>query len=551
MEDEKNIRVYDATEHEKMRRRLDIHVLPPLAFLWLANFIDRANAGNARIAGLEKDLGLKGTQFNTCLAVFYAGYICSELPSNLILKRVGANYWLPTLVIAWGVVTTLTGLVQNFAGFASIRVILGICEGGLLPGMILYLSTLYRRHELQIRVGVFYASASLSGAFGGLLATAILNLDGRAGLEGWRWIFILEGIATCVIGVITSFILPQSLATAKFLTPEERDFAIHRFHADAASTYQTTAAASPAEARDSDEHEKIDSKVDDAERVERANTLDFDPYKIKEPFEWKEVRRGIFDVQTWLTGLSYLGLCMSLYSFSLFLPTIIANLGYSGPHAQLMTVPPYVRIFFQVSAFNKLSRFQQSVSLSFRVIIGQLLSVHAVLTVVVAFLADKYKARGPFMMVLYPICAIGYIISLAAKTNTGRYVGTFFIAAGIYPSAPCILSILPNNHSGHWKRASSTALQLMIANCAGFGATFVYTKDQIPTHYRKGHAIVLSCVVVAFCLITSNVVYCARENRKRAAGERDGNITAWENRSPKLDGQIIGISSLTNLVCTG
>ncbi|KAH8923191.1 MFS transporter [Atractiella rhizophila] len=470
-----------------MRRRvlwkLDIHVLPPLAFLWLANFIDRANAGNARIAGLEKDLGLKGTQFNTCLAVFYAGYICSELPSNLILKRVGANYWLPTLVIAWGVVTTLTGLVQNFAGFASIRVILGICEGGLLPGMILYLSTLYRRHELQIRVGVFYASASLSGAFGGLLATAILNLDGRAGLEGWRWIFILEGIATCVIGVITSFILPQSLATAKFLTPEERDFAsmpwlpFSRRHPRHTKPQQQPHQPKP---------------------------------EIKEPFEWKEVRRGIFDVQTWLTGLSYLGLCMSLYSFSLFLPTIIANLGYSGPHAQLMTVPPY------------------------------LLSVHAVLTVVVAFLADKYKARGPFMMVLYPICAIGYIISLAAKTNTGRYVGTFFIAAGIYPSAPCILSILPNNHSGHWKRASSTALQLMIANCAGFGATFVYTKDQIPTHYRKGHAIVLSCVVVAFCLITSNVVYCARENRKRAAGERDGNITAWENRSPKLDGQIIG-----------
>lgn len=105
------------------------------------------------------------------------------------------------------------------------RLFLGLTEGGLLPGIVLYLSTMYKRDELQIRIGIFYASASLSGAFGGLLATAIIKMDGVGGLAGWRWIFILEGLCTVLIGVFATLIMPRGIATAKFLTEEERDFA--------------------------------------------------------------------------------------------------------------------------------------------------------------------------------------------------------------------------------------------------------------------------------------------------------------------------------------
>lgn len=121
--------------------------------------------------------------------------------------------------------TTLSGLVHSFGGLLAVRLFLGLCEGGLLCGMVLYLSTMYKKNELQLRVGIFYASASLSGAFGGLLATAILKMDGVGGLAGWRWIFILEGIATVLIGILAAAMMPAGLGTARFFTEEERIFA--------------------------------------------------------------------------------------------------------------------------------------------------------------------------------------------------------------------------------------------------------------------------------------------------------------------------------------
>jgi len=213
-----------------------------------------------------------------------------------------------------------------------------------------------------------------------------------------------------------------------------------------------------------------------------------------EQFEWGEVIRGCLDIQVWLTGFGYFGFIVSLYSFSLFLPTIVTGLGFSGEIAQLRTVPPYVPA--------------------------------VVLTVVVAVLSDRYKWRGPFILIVLPLAIIGYIIIIVAKTNTVRYAAVFLIAAGIYPCGPCILSILPNNSSGHYKRATTTAMQLMIANCGGFVATFAYTPDQAP-RYIKGHSIVLAFVCLAWVLMGANVVYCMWENKARREGRREGNITKY------------------------
>lgn len=142
-------------------------VLPILALLFLCSFLDRTNVGNAKILGLEEDLGLSNLQYTQGLAVFYATYIVSELPSNLVLKKVSPKIWLPVLASAWGIVTMCLGFVRNYASFMAVRAILGVCEGGLLPGMVLYLSGLYTRGELALRIGIFYTAASLSGAFGG------------------------------------------------------------------------------------------------------------------------------------------------------------------------------------------------------------------------------------------------------------------------------------------------------------------------------------------------------------------------------------------------
>ncbi|KAI0921740.1 hypothetical protein AcW2_006624 [Taiwanofungus camphoratus] len=269
--------------------KLDIHVLPPLALLWLANFLDRTNIGNANIAGLPQDLHLHGTQFNTALSVFYVSYILVELPSNWILKKMKASRWLPILVAVWGIVTTLSGLVEGFSGLIAIRFFLGFCEGGLLPGITLYLSTLYKRHELQQRIGIFYASASLSGAFGGLLASAILKMQGIAGLAGWRWIFILEGIATIIIAIISAIFLPADIKSASFFTSEEREFALHRYRSDAAGTTTPLPVASQLITGSIDVLGK-DTKL----KAETSVTQDVPQiaFQEDEEFEWGEVVRG-------------------------------------------------------------------------------------------------------------------------------------------------------------------------------------------------------------------------------------------------------------------
>ena len=119
---------------------------------------------------------------------------CSEIPSNLVLKKVTPRIWLSFLTFAWGLIAMCLGFIQNFAGFVSVRAVLGVAEGGLLPGMILYLSGIYTRAELALRIGLFYTAASLSGAFGGLLARGIAEIGSRGGLSSWRWIFVIEGL---------------------------------------------------------------------------------------------------------------------------------------------------------------------------------------------------------------------------------------------------------------------------------------------------------------------------------------------------------------------
>jgi MFS family permease len=159
----------------------------------------------------------------------------SELPSNLVIKKVSPKIWLPLLTVVWGILTMCLGFVRNFASFVTVRALLGCAEGGLLPGMVLYLSQFYKRTELAVRIGIFYTAASLSGAFGGLLARGLSAIGTRGGLDGWRWIFIIEGLITVLCGLLSTFALPNSIESARFLHPHEKEFARQRLLQDTTS----------------------------------------------------------------------------------------------------------------------------------------------------------------------------------------------------------------------------------------------------------------------------------------------------------------------------
>jgi MFS family permease len=181
---------------------------------------------------MAKDLHLVGFRFNWALTVFYFTYILVEIPSNIVLKRVGARYYIPLLVFGFGVVSVGMAFIKSFADLIIVRIFLGIVEGGTMPGISFFLSCFYKREELLFRVGMFVSGASLAGAFGGLLATGLTSI-GTWGVHGaqlhtWRNIFFFEGLITMIVAIAAPFLLPQSPETCKFLTERQRSIAAER-----------------------------------------------------------------------------------------------------------------------------------------------------------------------------------------------------------------------------------------------------------------------------------------------------------------------------------
>lgn len=201
---------------------------------WLTQRIlsGRINIGNARIQGLEEDLNMTGSDYNIALFTFFILYILLEVPCNILLKKMRPSVFLSSIMLGWGIVTVCQGLTRSFAGLVVCRVIIGGLEAGFFPGCIYLISMFYKRHELQWRINLFFSAAIIAGAFSGLLAYAIAHMAGIGGYNGWRWIFILEGIATVLIAIMAYWLVPDWPETAKFYTEDERQFWIRRLALD-------------------------------------------------------------------------------------------------------------------------------------------------------------------------------------------------------------------------------------------------------------------------------------------------------------------------------
>lgn len=233
------------------------------------------------------------------MSLLFVTYLLSELPSNLILKHyVRPSRWIAFITTAWGIIAALTGITQNFGGLVVCRLFLGVFEGGLFPGLVVYLTYFYTKQELALRVGYLFVSAALAGAFGGLLGYGIGHMDGVAGLHGWRWIFILEGIPTFVLGIASWFVLADGPETAWFLMQEERELLAFR------RSRQTG---------------------------------------VTEEFQWADVVKGLKDWKMWAFCLALFGVDTMLFGYSTFLPTIIKAIepDYSTALIQVLTIPCY------------------------------------------------------------------------------------------------------------------------------------------------------------------------------------------------------------------
>lgn len=244
-------------------------------------------------------------------------YALLEVPSNIILKLMRPSLWIAIMTISWGTVMTLQGIVQGYNGLIATRVMLGVAECGFFPAATYLLTTWYARFEVQTRLAIFFSASSGANAFSGLLAFAIINMDGVGGLEGWRWIFILEGIVTVLFGCTINWLLPDSPETASFLEPHERSFLITRLQHDAGTTA---------------------GKVGTSEK-----------------FQWSYLKSALLEWKIWFAVIIYWGNAITLYGFTYSAPSIILGLGYRAAEAQLLTIPVYFLGLLSVLFFSWLS----------------------------------------------------------------------------------------------------------------------------------------------------------------------------------------------------
>lgn len=207
-------------------------LIPFVCLLYLLNILDRANVGFARLQ-MQDDLKLSKETFDLGYGIFYVGYLLFEVPSNLLMWRIGARRWIARIMISWGLISSLTMFARDQWTFYGLRILLGIAEAGFFPGIIFYLSFWFPDRERAKMTAFFMLATGLAGVLGNPVSGLIMqSLDSVGGLHGWQWLFLLEGIPSILLGFVVLVYLTDYPRDATWLTSEERDWLVERMRSE-------------------------------------------------------------------------------------------------------------------------------------------------------------------------------------------------------------------------------------------------------------------------------------------------------------------------------
>ncbi|EIM84794.1 MFS general substrate transporter [Stereum hirsutum FP-91666 SS1] len=307
----------DRAAERRLVWRMDIRILPASMFIYVLNFLARANIGNAKILNentgnsLDQTLQITDHQYTVALMVFLIAYMIFQIPSNYLLKRCYPSRWIAFLMFGWGLMTLCLGFVKNFSQLTAVRFLLGAFEAGLFPGLIYFLTFWYKPRERAVRIALIAACATLGGGFSGVIAFCVGLLNKSRGLEGWRLLFIIEGVPSCFVAFFVWFFFPDYPETARWLSPKDKELAVNRIKGEVSLG-----------------HAKI---------------------------TWDESRRTLLDWRLYLHYLAFVAISIPFSSFQLFAPTIVAGLGFENLRAQLFTVPPYAIAFVSTVITSRLA----------------------------------------------------------------------------------------------------------------------------------------------------------------------------------------------------
>ncbi|KAL8656803.1 MAG: hypothetical protein Q9226_002557 [Calogaya cf. arnoldii] len=356
-------------------KKVDLRLLPMLILMYLMNYLDRNNIAAARLAGLEEELELTGTQYLTCVSILFVGYILMQVPSNLFMNKIGKpSLYLPTCMVVWGVISAATAAAESYGGLVAIRFFLGFVEAAYFPGCLFLLSSWYTRKELGFRTAILYSGSLMSGAFSGLITAGITGgMDGKRGLRAWRWLFIIEGVITIVIAFTAYFVLPDFPRTTTWLTEDERQLAIWR----------------------------LDEDIGEDDWTGSQNQT-----------FWHGMKLAFQDIKMWNLMVILFCFVASGTVTNLF-PTIVGTLGYSNINSLLLTVPPYV--LGVITTFLNSWHADRTGERYFHITLPL---YFAVIAFIIAAATIKTAPRYLAMMLMIPGVYTGYVVALAWISNT-------------------------------------------------------------------------------------------------------------------------------------
>jgi ACS family tartrate transporter-like MFS transporter len=286
-----------STLEQSTMRKLYLRLLPFAVLSYILAYIDRINVSFAGLT-MRGDLDISAGTFGFAVGMFYWGYFIFEVPSNVILEKIGARIWIARIMITWGILAGLTAAVTGPTSFAIVRFLLGVAEAGFFPGLIFYFTTWFPRHHHARIVSGFIIGLPLAVALGAPISTSLMSLDGLFGLHGWQIMYIAEAIPTVAIGVITFFVLTDRPEQAQFLTAEERDWLVARLASE-----------------------------------RRAN----------EAVRTYSLWQAMYNPKVLLLALNYFGIVTASLGMLIFIPQIIKSLGnFSNMTVGWLTMIPYI-----------------------------------------------------------------------------------------------------------------------------------------------------------------------------------------------------------------
>jgi MFS transporter, ACS family, tartrate transporter len=405
------------TVEQSAMRKVYLRVLPFAVLTYFFCYLDRINVGFAALT-MNKDLGLDPAMYGMAAGAFFWGYVLFEVPSNIILEKLGARLWIARIMVSWGIVSGLTAFSTGPYSFMAIRFLLGLAEAGLFPGFVLYFTYWFPdAHRARINSG-FTLALPIAVASGAPVSTALLGLDGLFGLRGWQVMFIFEAIPTVIIGIVAFFYLTDRPSVAGWLDPEEKSW--------------------------------LEQKIGGEQRQIHAH-------------HGIGLLRSFFDPKVLLLSLNYIGIVTASLGLLLFLPQIIKQLGVSNMQVGWVTMIPYIfgAISMVVCGWISDRVGDRRWSLFTTCVISVIGLVFAGMTVgtwwsmvgIVLAAIGFYGTKGPFwsmptMFLTGPAAAAG-IAWINSLGNLGGFFGPTIVgwakqltgsfAGGLYALAVCAL----------------------------------------------------------------------------------------------------------------